>query len=64
MKTEGDIRAKDISYWDFLDSSSGMYIIPTLQRPYTWGKTQIINLFNDIRDSSGPYYIGSIVIID
>ncbi len=64
MKIEGDIRAKDVSYWDFLDSSSGMYVIPTLQRPYTWGKTQIINLFNDIKDASGPYYIGSIVIID
>ncbi len=64
MRIEGDIKARDTSYWDFLDSSSGMYVIPTLQRPYTWGKTQIVNLFNDIRDASGPYYIGSIVIID
>lgn len=64
MKIEGDIKAKDTSYWDFLDGSSGMYIIPTLQRPYTWGKTHVLDLFNDIKDATGPYYIGSIVIID
>lgn len=64
MKIETEIKAKDVSYWSFLDSSSGMYIIPALQRPYTWGRTHINDLFSDIKESEGGYYIGSIVIID
>lgn len=64
MRIEGDIRAKDTSFWEFLQESSGMYIIPALQRPYTWGKGHINELFTDIKDATGPYYIGSVVIID
>lgn len=60
---EGDIKAFDTSYWDFFRKASASHIIPTLQRPYTWGKVQVEQLWDDILESDEPYYIGSIVAI-
>lgn len=42
------------------------YIIPLFQRPYSWGKTQWEQLWNDIMelwesDSNSPHFFGSIV---
>lgn len=61
--TEGDIKAADTSYWDFFNKESQAHLIPTLQRPYTWGRVQVEQLWNDIVDSEDPYYIGSVVAI-
>ena len=60
---EKDITAFDTSYQDFFTKASRSHVIPTLQRPYTWTKTEVSQLWNDLIESDSPYYIGSIVII-
>lgn len=60
---EGDIKAFDTSYWDFFRKASEAHLIPALQRPYTWGKIQVEQLWDDVLESDDPYYIGSVVAI-
>ncbi len=38
------------------------YIIPIYQRNYAWKEKQILQLLDDIYDSDGKYYIGSLIV--
>lgn len=38
------------------------YVIPIYQRNYAWGEGQIKQLLTDIYDSTGNYYIGSLIV--
>ena len=38
------------------------YKIPIYQRSYAWTKEEIEQLLEDIKDSSGDYYIGSLIV--
>lgn len=38
------------------------YVIPRYQRAYAWEDKEIIQLIDDINDSIGDYYIGSLVV--
>ena len=38
------------------------YIIPIYQRNYAWEKNEIEQLLNDIYDSNGRYYLGSLIV--
>lgn len=38
------------------------YIIPRYQRAYAWEDKEIVQLIDDINDSQGNYYIGSLVV--
>lgn len=38
------------------------YVIPRYQRAYAWEDKEIIQLIDDINDSTGDYYIGSLVV--
>ena len=38
------------------------YIIPIYQRNYAWESTEIEQLLDDINDSDGRYYLGSLII--
>lgn len=38
------------------------YIIPIYQRNYAWEKDEIEQLLNDIYDSNGRYYLGSLIV--
>ena len=38
------------------------YIIPIYQRDYSWSKDEIEQLLNDIKDSSGIYFVGSLIV--
>lgn len=43
--------------------SSGYYIIPRFQRPYSWDKENIQEFWDDIlRDKPIDYFIGSMVV--
>lgn len=49
-------------------SSDFEYIIPSYQRPYSWGILQAYDLFDDLYDFYKPgtnegYFLGSIVLI-
>ena len=41
-----------------LFSRSGSYIIPSYQRAYSWGTRQLEQFIEDLRDTSGKYYLG------
>ncbi len=36
------------------------YVIPRYQRAYAWEDKEIVQLIDDINDSTGDYYIGSL----
>ena len=38
------------------------YVIPLYQRAYAWEDDEIVQLIDDINDSTGDYYIGSLVV--
>lgn len=38
------------------------YVIPRYQRAYVWEDKEIVQLIDDINDSTGDYYIGSLVV--
>ena len=38
------------------------YVIPRYQRPYAWEDEEINQLIDDINDTTGDYYIGSLVV--
>lgn len=38
------------------------YVIPRYQRAYAWEDKEIVQLIDDINDSIGDYYIGSLVV--
>lgn len=38
------------------------YVIPRYQRAYAWEDKEIVQLIDDINDSVGDYYIGSLVV--
>ena len=38
------------------------YVIPLYQRAYAWEDEEIVQLIDDINDSTGDYYIGSLVV--
>ena len=38
------------------------YIIPIYQRNYAWEEKEIEQLLDDIKDSTGDYYLGSIIV--
>ena len=38
------------------------YVIPRYQRAYAWEDKEIVQLIEDINDSTGDYYIGSLVV--
>ena len=38
------------------------YVIPIYQRSYAWEKDEIEQLLNDIYDSTGRYYLGSLIV--
>jgi uncharacterized protein with ParB-like and HNH nuclease domain len=40
------------------------YEVPKYQREYIWGKEQWENLFNDLSDSDGGHFLGSIICIN
>ena len=45
-----------------LFSKGVSYVVPRYQRAYAWEDKEIQQLIEDIRDSSGEYYIGSLVV--
>jgi len=38
------------------------YVIPRYQRAYAWEDKEIVQLIDDINDSTGDYYIGSLIV--
>ncbi len=38
------------------------YVIPLYQRAYAWEDDEIVQLIDDINDSTGDYYIGSLIV--
>ena len=40
------------------------YFIPKYQREYVWGKNNWEALFDDILESNGGHFLGSIICID
>ena len=45
----------------FVDKGA-LYVIPLYQRAYAWEDEEIVQLIDDINDSTGDYYIGSLVV--
>lgn len=43
-------------------SSKRQFQIPPYQRPYSWGKEQVQDLWNDLLDSKDSYFIGNIIL--
>ena len=41
-----------------------VYVIPRYQREYTWGISQLEDLFDDILENNSGYFIGSIICIN
>ncbi|WP_318473977.1 DUF262 domain-containing protein [Photobacterium leiognathi] len=55
------IEANDKEIQDIF--SSGYFQIPRFQRPYSWGKEEVGNFWNDvIGDKTDSYFIGSMVV--
>ncbi len=42
--------------------SKDEYLIPLYQRNYAWGRDEIFQLLNDIDQSRGSYYLGTLVV--
>ena len=47
---------------DTLFDTEAHYVIPRYQRAYAWEDKEIVQLIDDINDSTGDYYIGSLVV--
>ena len=47
---------------DTLFNKEVHYVIPRYQRAYAWEDKEIVQLIDDINDSTGDYYIGSLVV--
>lgn len=45
-----------------LFNTEAHYVIPRYQRAYAWEDKEIVQLIDDINDSTGDYYIGSLVV--
>ena len=45
-----------------LFDTEAYYVIPRYQRAYAWEDKEIVQLIDDINDSTGDYYIGSLVV--
>lgn len=58
---EKKIVPKNVLFGEFDRQASELYMIPSLQRPYTWGYKQVEKLWDDLLENPSPYYIGSIV---
>lgn len=41
---------------------AGEFVVPNYQRGYRWGRHEVEQLLNDIRDSPGDYYLQPIVV--
>jgi hypothetical protein len=41
---------------------SGEFLVPSYQRGYRWGRHEVEQLLNDIRDSVGDYYLQPVVV--
>lgn len=41
---------------------AGDFVVPGYQRGFRWGDEQVLQLLNDIRESSGKYYLQPIVV--
>jgi uncharacterized protein with ParB-like and HNH nuclease domain len=48
----------------FTSDKQVRYFIPKYQRKYTWGKENLELLFDDIDESSGGHFLGSIICIN
>ena len=48
----------------FTSDKQARYFIPKYQRKYTWGKENLELLFDDIDESSGGHFLGSIICIN
>jgi hypothetical protein len=57
------IEAQDVLFNDFHKKASERYVIPTLQRPYSWDIRSIEKLWYDILENESGYYIGSVVAV-
>jgi Uncharacterized conserved protein len=47
---------------ELLNPKEGTYIIPLYQRNYAWGRDEINQLLEDIKNSEGSYYLGTLVV--
>lgn len=55
------IESHDRSIGDLL--TSGYYVIPRFQRPYSWDSENVAEFWNDtIVNESADYFIGSMVV--
>lgn len=45
-----------------LFNKGARYVIPRYQRAYAWEDEEIVQLIEDINDSTEDYYIGSLVV--
>ncbi len=57
------IKAQDTDFGHFHIKASERYIIPTLQRPYSWDTKYVEKLWLDVLENGPGYYIGSIVAV-
>jgi uncharacterized protein with ParB-like and HNH nuclease domain len=55
-----DVNANDRTLESIL--TGGFYRVPGFQRPYSWDPTNIEEFWDDVREASGDYFIGSMVI--
>ncbi len=57
-----DVNANDRTLESIL--TSGFFRVPDFQRPYSWDPANIEEFWDDIRDATKDYFIGSMVIFD
>lgn len=53
---------------EIFDQKSGIYEIPDFQRPYSWGKDEVNQLFQDLyeawKETKRSYYLGPIILVE
>ncbi len=60
---DNDYRLVQPDELSVLNVFSGVeYIVPIYQRNYSWEEKEIVQLLDDINDSSGNYYLGSLIV--
>ena len=57
-----ELRILDNDNVALFDDKGARYVIPLYQRAYAWEDEEIVQLIDDINDSTGDYYIGSLVV--
>ena len=57
-----ELRILDNDNVALFDDKGAHYVIPLYQRAYAWEDEEIVQLIDDINDSTGDYYIGSLVV--